>query len=143
MVTETGKVIEIKGDKAVVRFERKTACDNCKMCLMRKKDMHIDMPMENKVGAKVDDSVVVEIKKGNLTFAAALVYGVPLLVMVLAVVIAYLLDAKEYVIGIVAVAAGVLAYATLFVVNKYVSLRHKPDPAIVKIVTEKKSGFKT
>lgn len=136
-MTETGKVIDIKNGRAVVRFERKAACDNCNMCMMRKKDMHIDMAMDNKIGAVKDDSVAVEMKEGGVTLAALLVYGAPLLVMLGAILLAYLLKAPDYIVGIVAVAACLLAYTVLFVATRKLKLKKKIDPEIVRIITKK------
>ncbi len=140
-MTESGKVIDIKDGRAVVRFERKSACDSCNMCLMRRKDMHIDMTMDNPVGAKKDDTVIVELNPGALTAAAMLVYGIPFIVMAAAITIAFLLKASDVIMGVVAVGFAVLAFAAMVFMQKKVKFRRRPEPKIIR-VAQAAGGFK-
>lgn len=137
-MTEHGKVIDIKDDKAVVRFMRTAACDNCNMCLMRRKDMYIDITVDNKLSAVVDDTVAVQIKEGGVTWAAIVIYGIPLLIMAGAMLLATLLKAPEYIVGLVAVASLVFAFTAIFVTNKVIfkkwKINKKIEPAMLKIV---------
>ena len=61
---EVGVVHKTKGSFAVVRFERKTACENCNMCLKPREEMYVELRLKNKLNAKVGDIVEVESPNG-------------------------------------------------------------------------------
>ena len=56
---EIGFVHKVKGSTATVRFERKTACENCNMCLKPKEEMYVELKLKNTLNAKVGDKVEV------------------------------------------------------------------------------------
>jgi len=134
-MTESGKIIELRGDgKAVVRFVRTDACAYCKLCSMRGGDEHIDMAMDNKLSAKIDDAVIVQMKDGGMGLIAILLYGIPLLLMAAAILITILLKAQDYIIGTVAVAVCVAAYGVIYLINKKVKPKRRLAPEMVKII---------
>ena len=47
-MVETGKVTKLKGDRITVRFPRKTACENCHMCLKSPDDMYVEIICDGK-----------------------------------------------------------------------------------------------
>ena len=84
---QSGLVVAIKEDLAVVRFERSEACSNCRACQMGRTDMH-DVSIPNLCGAQVGDMVQVELHADKLVKASAIVYIFPLAAFVLGLLIA-------------------------------------------------------
>ncbi|MDR1092989.1 MAG: SoxR reducing system RseC family protein [Clostridiales bacterium] len=129
---EIGKVIEIKPDgRAVVRFDRKASCDKCSMCMMSKKDMHIDYAMDN-AGAKEGDAVSVDLSAAALSVATLIVYVLPLLFALAAFLLTRGVDERIQlgaVLGAVAVSFGIAAFADA----KYFK-RKRLRPRMVKIM---------
>ena len=72
---ETGKVVEVKGDRAVVMMERSGQCGLCSKITGRQ---HI-LEVKNKEGVKEGDTVEIEIKEENLLKVCIYIYGFPLL----------------------------------------------------------------
>ena len=72
---ETGKVIKVKGDRAVVMMERSGKCGLCSKITGRQ---HI-LEVKNKEGVKEGDTVEIEIKEENLLKVCIYIYGFPLL----------------------------------------------------------------
>ncbi len=72
---ETGKVVEVKGDRAVVMMERSGKCGLCSKITGRQ---HI-LEVKNKEGVKEGDTVEIEIKEENLLKVCIYIYGFPLL----------------------------------------------------------------
>ena len=74
---QTGKVIELKGKKAVVRFLRSDACGHCNACF-RLGSNEADIDIDNVLGAKIGDVVGIEMHAKSVLKASLLLYGGPL-----------------------------------------------------------------
>ncbi len=82
MIERIGKVLRVKGDKAVVEFRLMCGAD-CACCPMGrlfggKSGDLCEMEAENGAGAQPGDTVRAEISPGESFSAYALAYGVPL-----------------------------------------------------------------
>lgn len=75
---EKGKIVKIKGDKATVQFDRKSACDNCHMCAVVKDPTKVQIVVKNTLNLSVGDYVAVEMGQKYVVTAAAIVYMIPL-----------------------------------------------------------------
>lgn len=82
-----GKVESIANDLAVVLIQRGTMCgencSNCGMCEKRK----TKIKAKNTAGAKEGDSVVLSIATSKGLKAAMLVYGAPVIILILSAVL--------------------------------------------------------
>lgn len=78
-MTERGVVSKVKGNKATVRFERRSACDKCHMCAVTKDGMKVEVVIENSLGANEGDFVEVEMGEKYVLTAATIVYVIPLI----------------------------------------------------------------
>ncbi len=90
MITETGKVVAVDGDRAWVQTIRTSACQSCSAragCGQRalasvSGGRANQVLVANSSGARVGDEVVLGIDEQSLLRASLMVYGVPLLMMV-------------------------------------------------------------
>lgn len=97
MITETGKVVALDGDKAWVQTIRTSACQSCsaKAGCGQKALASVSGGRANQVlvanspGARVGDEVLLGIDEQSLLRASLMVYGVPLLLMVAFCVVGY------------------------------------------------------
>ena len=72
---EIGKVFNIKSNGiATVRFDRKTACENCNMCLKPREENYVELRLKNTLNAKVGDTVKVVMGKRAVLTASVIVY---------------------------------------------------------------------
>ncbi|MGQ9632059.1 MAG: SoxR reducing system RseC family protein [bacterium] len=79
---EVGRVVEVRGDLARVEFNRRGACGNCSICTPLIGDMSkVAALASNPIGARVGDSVEVELTQGNIVAAAFIVYILPLIAL--------------------------------------------------------------
>ena len=88
---ETGKVVEVKGEMAVVMMERREKCKSCELCkkIIGKQQV---IEAENVIKALPGDIVEVEINEDDLFKISLFIYGFPLLGFVTGVVSAYFLE---------------------------------------------------
>ncbi|MHA7809986.1 MAG: SoxR reducing system RseC family protein [Marinobacter adhaerens] len=92
MITETGKVVALKGDKAWVQTIRTSACQSCaarngcgqKVLAAASGGRANQILVTNSVNARVGDEVTIGIDEQALLGASILVYAVPLILMVFA-----------------------------------------------------------
>lgn len=90
MITETGKVVAVKGDRVWVQTIRTSACSSCSArngCGQRalasvSAGRANQVLVANTLGARVGDEVTVAIEESALLGASLLVYALPLLLMV-------------------------------------------------------------
>lgn len=78
---EKGVIVKIKGDKATVQFDRKSACDKCHMCAVTKDSMKVQVVVKNTLNLNVGDYVAVEMGKRFVLTAAFIVYIIPLVLV--------------------------------------------------------------
>jgi len=81
-------VVEVKGSTARVRGVRASACGHCagqSACgtMGSWVERHAEMEVDNALGAKVGDRVIVSVPDGQLLKATFKLYGMPMLVFML------------------------------------------------------------
>jgi sigma-E factor negative regulatory protein RseC len=83
---ELATVIKRKKNKAEVKITRYSACSKCDKSCSLAGDSHdqdeIVLEVEDKIGVKNGDQVLVEMRKGNLLFASVVVYVIPIFLMI-------------------------------------------------------------
>ena len=92
MITETGKVVGLSGDQVWVQTIRVSACQSCSArsgCGQRALASVTggranQVLVANSVGARVGDEVVIGLDEQSLLTASLAVYGLPLVLMLLA-----------------------------------------------------------
>ncbi|MBY5963163.1 SoxR reducing system RseC family protein [Marinobacter nauticus] len=97
MITETGKVVALAGDQVWVQTIRTSACQSCSArsgCGQRalaavSGGRANQVLVDNSVGARVGDEVVIGLDEQSLLNASLIIYGLPLVLMVLASVMAH------------------------------------------------------
>lgn len=101
MITETGRVVGVKGDQVWVQTIRTSACESCSArhgCGQRalasvSGGRANQVLVANSLGARVGDEVTVAIDESALLSASLLVYAVPLVLMVAGAVLGHQLSA--------------------------------------------------
>ena len=93
---QTGKVVELKGKLAVVRFQRSDACGHCNACFHFGSN-EADIEIDNSCDAGVGDIVAIELHSGSMFKASAIAYGIPLIGLILGVFIGSRRDRKSVV----------------------------------------------
>ncbi len=89
---EIGVVHKIKGSFATVRFERKTACENCNMCLKPRDEMYVELRLKNSLNANIGDKVEVTMGQKAVLTSSFIVYVMPLIVMAIGLGITYKME---------------------------------------------------
>lgn len=85
-MNETGTVSKIKRNgNVVVCFDRKSACDQCRMCAVSKNGKTVEVVLKNTLGVDVGDKVEVTMGSKYVLTAAVIVYVIPLILVAIAV----------------------------------------------------------
>ena len=131
-MTERGVVVKVKGKRATVRFDRRSACDSCHMCAVTRDGMKVEVVIENTLGANVGDFVEVEMAQKFVLTAAVIVYLIPLVLVALGVGVGVIFS--ELVQVILAVAGLVIGFVIAFLLDKFVIRKKKGfSPRMTKI----------
>lgn len=130
-LSAVGTVHEIKGDQATIVFKRSKACGDCHACASFG-DGNSVIELENTLGAKVGDRVRIELHSGAVFKASLILYGIPLIALLLGVVLgSRISDLAGALIGIGAAAAALIAIR-LF--EPRIRRKYSFDPRMLEIL---------
>lgn len=141
-MTETGIVVKLKGSFATVRFDRKTACENCNMCFKPREQNYVEIRVKNELGAKEGDKVKVAIGKRAVLTASFIVYIIPLLLVGIAVGITSRFTNEWITLG---VGLGTLAVSFLLLIpiEKKVKRKRGYYPSMAEIIKDENQNRNT
>ena len=107
-MVESGQVIKLnKNGYCVVSFDRKSACDQCHMCVASKNGKKVELTVENTVQAQVGDYVEVTMGDSAVLASSAIVYLIPLFTVALGAVAGYFInEIAQLILAAVGLAAG-------------------------------------
>lgn len=132
-----GTVVAHDGETATVTVRRHASCEKCGACgLGNTSDMEVTV--RDEIGASVGDSVIIELEFGAVFMASAIVYAIPLVLLVLGflvgpVVARHLeLEASE---DVVAVVLGFAMLITAFAGIHIYDRRARPQRYMPRITT--------
>lgn len=140
MITETGKVIALKGNHAWVQTIRNSACQSCSVkqgCGQRvlaaaTGGRASQVLVENAVLASVGDDVTIGIDERALLGASLLVYALPLVLMVIGSIVGHRLSDGQDLIAIIGAGTGLVS--GFFVSRKLQSAGgSRYEPKLLKI----------
>lgn len=146
MIEETAQVVAVEGDEAVLQTQRQSACHSCsvkkgcgtsvlaKVVGQRSNLIRVDNHLEAKPG----DQVIVGVAEDALVKSSMLVYGLPLLLMLVsglggeqvAIAMGW---ATELAAMIFALAGFGLSLVLARLVLRYTSLRYRVQPRMLRI----------
>ncbi len=127
-----GTVNKVKGDRAYVSIKRDSMCgDSCASCnLCAMKDTVLNV--KNPVNAAKGDRVWVQMEAGGL-LAAFLVYGAPVIIILIGVILSSMLKMEGMLTTLVILGAVIIWYALVKLAEKRGFMKEKYDAQIIAI----------
>jgi sigma-E factor negative regulatory protein RseC len=126
---DQGKVIRVEKDLAWVEFPSSSACAGCGACHRAPSGAMVN-EAENPIGAKVGDSVEVEISPIVTTLFPAIAFGIPVLLLFIGLGIGSILSETA------AITAGLLFLVLGFIItrllDKYISAHNKYVSRVIR-----------
>lgn len=141
-MVEIGKVIDIENGNAKVYVARHAACGDCGACQIGKDNLNMMLTAENNIGAKIGDFVQIELLTENFLFASFILYGIPLIALILGISCGYYsfkaLGYQDGTAQLIAALSGIILLSLSFLIIKNNESRLKEmkrfKPILVKIV---------
>lgn len=132
---ERGRIVQIKGNTAVVSMTRGEACGHCKACETGKPHL-LEVP--NSCDGKVNDWVSIELQGNDFIKATAILYGLPLMLFLVGIGAGYFfapllnIDNVELLSFLTGITFALLSH---FIMKKMDKMRRSNDfiPVIRKI----------
>ena len=135
---ESGLVVKSDSQKATVRLDKKSECASCGMCLFPKNANSIEFSVDNTVGAKEGDTVIIERREETKLLGALLAFLVPLILIGLSVFITYQFIGKEIWILFLSVIFILLWYTILAIIDKRLKNNVRFNAEIVCVIRRTK-----
>jgi len=81
-VRETGCVVSVNDDAAVVAMPKSPECEKCGSCMIAGEGKQVLLLAKNSAGAGAGDAVEIEISAGRVIAAAFIIYMIPVLMTI-------------------------------------------------------------
>ncbi len=141
IMREVGQVTELSGPMAKIVVRRRSSCENCGACGMGARP-EMSFLLNNDIGAKVGDRVVIEMRSKALFKAAFLVYTIPLAALIIGFLLGQSIGIswgiKPNQVELTGIGTGFLflgfAFFTLRWLDRLPGLGSKLQPQLVAVV---------
>lgn len=139
---EIGIVKKTMGAKAKIAIQRHAACGDCGACQVGKDKMTMNTVVQNPVGAKVGDTVAVEMTFGNVMKAGSIAYGIPLIAFLIGAVLGYYCLPKFFAVDAAIAGFGlglllvIISYLVITVLDRKGVFGKAYEPTVTKILEE-------
>ena len=133
-MTESAQVIRVKDERCVVRVARKSACSQCNLCAFPKESAHLDVEVENALGAQPGDLVELDMKGDRVLLAGVFVYLIPLLFAGIALGITAALTADVLLQLLFCLIGALIGYIITVVIDRRLRNRCGFSPVMTKII---------
>lgn len=121
---EKGIISKIdRTDYAIVRLSRKTACENCRMCMIPKKEMYVELKIKNTEQYKKGDFVLVTMGDSAVLSASFIVYFLPLVIMAIALYFTYQL--KLWICLAASMGSVILSFLGVILIDRFFLRKRK------------------
>ena len=135
---EIARVEKVDGKTATVRVDKKDECSKCGMCLFPKNANYLSFKADNTLGAKPNDSVLIEREEGAKLTAIILVFLVPLVLILVSSLVSILLIQKEiWMLWLSLILVSLWFIVLSFIDKKYGKLQVQATK-IIQIISEDK-----
>ncbi|MBQ9832750.1 MAG: SoxR reducing system RseC family protein [Clostridia bacterium] len=133
---QTGKVISVSDDgkKAIVRFSRTDACGKCHACFTLS-STEADIELENNIGAAAGDEVIIQLHSNSVLKASLIMYGVPLVALLIGTAIGSLKSDMYAFLGGVLFACG-----AFFIIKAFEPKFERMNSFKPRIIEKKENG---
>ncbi len=132
-MTEVGSVTNIdKKNRATVRFQRREACEHCRMCLKKKNEPYVELLLKNTLDAKVGDSVEVTMGANAVITASIIAYLMPIVLVGIALAATYKLGVL--VSSLTALGVLILSEVLVVVCDRLLKKRKEYMPIMTAII---------
>ncbi len=135
---ETGIVVSVENEAAVVSMPMSGGCKNCGICIVGEDGHDVLLLAKNGLGAVQGDTVDIEISSGKVVSAAFIIYMVPVFLTILGFVVGNWITggAEEAVLPIVlAVIFLVLSFAGVALYDARVRKTETHEATVVRILS--------
>ena len=142
-MNQDGYIVEIiDEDTAIMRMMRLSACAKCGKCMNAASESEeILVEVDNAIGAKVGDHVMVSMEHINVMKATFLVYVIPMILLIVGILGSYyalnamgFAGATEIVAAVIGIALMGLSYIYLKINDKKFKESREYVPVVTKIL---------
>ncbi len=137
-MVETGIVVSVENDAAVVSMPMSGGCKNCGICIVGEDGHDVLLLARNELGSVQGDTVEIEISNGKVVAAAFAIYMVPVFLTIMGFVVGNWITggAEEAVLPIVlAVVFLVVSFVGVALYDSRVRKTETHEATVVRILS--------
>lgn len=132
---ETGEIYKInKKNMATVRFPRRTACADCRMCFKPKDEMYVELVVKNTLEGNIGDKVSVSMGQQIVLVSSIVVYLIP--VILVAIALFATKNLEELISFGIAMGVLVISFVIVAFMDKWIKKNKNYAPEMVAILNK-------
>ena len=120
-MAETGRVVACEKNLLVLEIKRKSECEKCGACIQLADNSHMQLKALNHCNAKVGDTVEITLAASKFLSAVMYLYGIPLIVFLLAMIITWQLGTSEPAALGISVLAMAVSWVAVHFITKHIN----------------------
>lgn len=137
---QQGYIVEIIDEKtAKLKMQRHSACASCGKCATTSEKKDIIVEVDNKIGAKIGDRVLVNMDSVNVLKATAIVYAIPLIWLMIGTIATYFVIQTIGITNNIEVISGVVGLILMmvsFLLIKKKDNKYRESREYIPIITK-------
>lgn len=133
---ENGIVVKLYRGGAVVRINRKSECESCKLCMFSKNAQYIDVRAKNEMNAKIGEDVKITFTASSQALSAVVVYMIPLLFAFIGLIVGYFALNSEIWMAVFCFVFLAIAYIIVGCIDRALAKKRGYAPEIIEILNE-------
>lgn len=142
-MTETGRVVSVNDDAAVVAMRMSGACKKCGLCMTSGDGKEVLLLARNDADAAMGDAVEVEISPGRVLAAAFVVYLIPVLMTVVGFLVGSAVSggSEESDLPILlAVVFLVVSFVGVWLFDVHIRKSDRREATVRRVLTDEEAG---
>jgi positive regulator of sigma E activity len=130
---ETGVIISVQGDRAIVKIPNTERCSACQCCTFDR-ERNSSFEVINSVNAHIGDKVEFEITPQKVIFNSSLVFLLPVIMLILGYTLASSFNSPESIKIMISFGGVIISFGIIKIIDAFIYRKKCPDFRIIRLI---------
>jgi len=130
---ETGVIISVRGDRAIIKISKTERCSACQGCTFDQ-ERNSSFEVINPVNAHIGDKVEFEINPQKVIFNSSLVFLLPVIMLISGYTLASSFNFPESIKIVISFGGVIISFGILRIIDAFIYRKKCPDFHIIRLI---------